>query len=182
MSVAKESSALRAGCWRGTAAARRHLAFWNASCAEAVLSNVLAPPFRRSFKGFKTCAQLGKKRWYKFTIPRKCCSCLMSLGGGQFSISAALLPKSYVQGFPEKELQKHIYPNWWRGHWRQSCEKSLQMAEVCLPVQRTDMWVVHICKHTFQTICGAVHHSLNCLCDIGQPKRGEQILKQAKWC
>jgi hypothetical protein len=114
--VAKESSALGAGCWRGTAAARRHLAFWNASCAEAVLSNVLAPPFRRSFKGFKTCAQLGKKWRYKFTIPRKCCSCLMSLGGGQFSISVALLavgalplPKSYVQGFPKRRSCKNTF-------------------------------------------------------------------------
>jgi hypothetical protein len=42
----------------------------------------------------------------------------------------------------------------------QSAEKSLQMAEVCLPVRRTNSRVVHVCKHTFQTICGSVHHSL----------------------
>ncbi len=47
-SVAKESSVFGAGCWRGTAAAMRRFAFWNASCAETVHSNVLAPPFRRS--------------------------------------------------------------------------------------------------------------------------------------
>ncbi len=43
-SVARESSVFGAGCWRVTAAARRHFAFWNASCAEAVHSNILAPP------------------------------------------------------------------------------------------------------------------------------------------
>jgi hypothetical protein len=62
-----------------------------------------------------------------------------------------------------------------------SNEKSLQMAEVCLPVRRTDTLVVHVCKHTFQTIRGAIHHSLKSLCGVGQPKWGEQILKQAKW-
>jgi hypothetical protein len=35
-----------------------------------------------------------------------------------------------------------------------------------------------ICKHTFQTICDAVHHSLKRLCGVGQPKRSEQILEQ----
>ncbi len=63
----------------------------------------------------------------------------------------------------------------------QSCEKSLQMAEVCLPVRRTDTWVIHICTHTFQTIHGAIHHSLKCLCGVGQSKRGEQIFEQTKW-
>ncbi len=43
------------------------------------------------------------------------------------------------------------------------------------------MQVIHICKHTIQTICGTVHHSLKLLCSIGQPKRGEKIFKQAKW-
>ncbi len=59
--MAKESSAFGAGCWRGTAAARRRFAFWNASCAEKVDSNVLAPPFRRSVKGFKIWAENGGK-------------------------------------------------------------------------------------------------------------------------
>jgi hypothetical protein len=55
------------------------------------------------------------------------------------------------------------------------------MVEVCLPVQRTYMLVIHICKHTFQTICGTVHHSLKCLCGVGQHKRDKQIFKQANW-
>ncbi len=46
----------------------------------------------------------------------------------------------------------------------QGVEKSFQIAEVCLPVQRTHTGVVHVCKHTFQTVCGAVHHSLKGLC------------------
>jgi hypothetical protein len=53
-SVAKESSAFGEGCWNGTAATRRRLASWKASWVEAVHSNVLAPPFRRSVKGFNT--------------------------------------------------------------------------------------------------------------------------------
>ncbi len=82
-SVAKESSAFGAGCWRGTAAARRRFAFWNASCAETVHSNVLAPPFRRSVKGFKICA-------VKVYHAEKTLKLLDILrGGGQFFISAA---------------------------------------------------------------------------------------------
>ncbi len=56
VSVAKDSSAFGAGCWRGSAAARRRLAFWKRSTP-----TFRVPPFRRSVKGFKTCAQLGKK-------------------------------------------------------------------------------------------------------------------------
>ncbi len=56
------------------------------------------------------------------------------------------------------------------------------MVEVCLPVRRSYTGVIHIYKHTFQTICGTIHHSLKCLSGVGQPKRGEQIFKQAKWC
>jgi hypothetical protein len=55
------------------------------------------------------------------------------------------------------------------------------MAEVCLPVQRTHAGVVHVCKHTFQTVSGMVHHSLKGLCSIRQSKWCEKILKQAKW-
>jgi hypothetical protein len=53
------------------------------------------------------------------------------------------------------------------------------MEEVCLPVQRTHMGVVHLCKQPFQTICGADHHTLKSLCSVRQPKWSEQILKQA---
>jgi hypothetical protein len=50
--VARESSAFGTGCWRGTPAARRRFAFWNASCAKAVNSNVLAlPPSGDQSKG-----------------------------------------------------------------------------------------------------------------------------------
>ncbi len=43
-SVAKESSALGRGVGRGTAAARRRFAFWNASCAEVVHFKVFVLP------------------------------------------------------------------------------------------------------------------------------------------
>ncbi len=46
---------------RGTATTRRRFAFWKASCAVAVHSNVLCPPFMRSVKGRNTCAHIGKK-------------------------------------------------------------------------------------------------------------------------
>ena len=62
----------------------------------------------------------------------------------------------------------------------QSIEKSLQVAEVCLPVRRANSRVIHVCKHTFQTICGSIHHSLEGLGSIGQAKGCEKILKQAK--
>jgi hypothetical protein len=63
----------------------------------------------------------------------------------------------------------------------QSVEKNSQMTEVCLPVRRTYTGVVHVCKHTFQTFCGAVHHSLKGLCSVREPKWRERLLKQAKW-
>ncbi len=44
--MAKDSSAFGAGCWRGTAAARRLFAFWNASCVETVHSNVLNEQYK----------------------------------------------------------------------------------------------------------------------------------------
>ncbi len=80
-SVAKESSAFGGGCWRGTAATRRRLAFWNASCAETVYSNFWAPPFRRSVKGFKICAHLGKKKAVKFYHAKKTLQLLDILRG-----------------------------------------------------------------------------------------------------
>ncbi len=63
----------------------------------------------------------------------------------------------------------------------QGIEKSFQMAKVCLPIRRTHMGVVHVCKHTFQTVRGAVHHSLKSLCCVRKPKWSEHILKEAKW-
>jgi hypothetical protein len=63
----------------------------------------------------------------------------------------------------------------------QGIENSFQMAELCLPVQRIHRGDVHVCKHTFQTVRGAVHHSLKSLRGIRQPKWREQILKQGKW-
>ncbi len=62
----------------------------------------------------------------------------------------------------------------------QGIEKGFQMKEVCLPVQRTQMGVVHVCKHPFKTVSGAVHHSLKSLYSVRLPKWHEQILKQAK--
>jgi hypothetical protein len=54
--------------------------------------------------------------------------------------------------------------------------------EVCLPVRRNHTGVVHVCKHTFQTVRDAVHHLLESLCSVRQPKRHEQKLEQSKWC
>jgi hypothetical protein len=62
---------------------------------------------------------------------------------------------------------------------RQSIEKIFQMKKVCLPVWRTHMRVIHVCKHTLKTISNAVHHSLKSLCSVRQSKWREQILKQA---
>ncbi len=42
------------------------------------------------------------------------------------------------------------------------------------------MYGMH-CKHTFQTVSVAVHHSLKSLCSVRQPKSSEQIFKPAKW-
>ncbi len=44
------------------------------------------------------------------------------------------------------------------------------------------MGIADVCKYTFQTVSGAVHHSLKSLRSVRQPKWREQILKQAKWC
>jgi hypothetical protein len=63
----------------------------------------------------------------------------------------------------------------------QRVEKIFQVAEVCLPVRGSYMGIVHVFKHTFQTLCGEVHHSLKGLCSVREPKWHEQILKQAKW-
>ncbi len=51
----------------------------------------------------------------------------------------------------------------------QGVEKSFQMAEVCLPVRRTYSGVVHVCKHTFHTVCGAVHHSWKVCAALDSP-------------
>ncbi len=90
--------------------------------------------------------------------------------------------------------RNHVAENFQRGHCKNAffkidsmtigghgIEKSFQMEKVCLPVRRAYMGVVHVCKHPFQTVNGAVHHALKGLCSIRQPKRHEQILKLAKW-
>jgi hypothetical protein len=110
----------------------------------------------------------------------------MSCGGGggkiQFRqhdrpLGLILSPKSCGQESAKRALQKEIDGEIIGG---QGIEKSFQM-EVCLPVQRTHTGVVHVCKHTFQTVSGAVHHSLKGLCSVRQPKWNEQIFKQDKW-
>jgi hypothetical protein len=62
----------------------------------------------------------------------------------------------------------------------QSIEENFQVAEVCLPVRRSNTGIVHVCKYTFQTLCGAVHHSMKGLCSVREPKWREHILKQGK--
>ncbi len=107
-SVARESSACGAACWRGTAAVRRRFTFWKASCARATHSNVLGTPFRRSIKGCNACAHLGRKRRKKFTMPRKRCSCLMSWGGRWFNFAGVTGPRgrSCCQNRVTKNLQR----------------------------------------------------------------------------
>ncbi len=63
-STVKESSAFGAGCWRGTATARRRLAVLNAFLAETVHFNILAPPSGDRLKVSKlvySCAKNGGK-------------------------------------------------------------------------------------------------------------------------
>jgi hypothetical protein len=60
--VARESSACGAKCWRGTATARRHFAFWKASCAGAVHSNILGPPTGDRLKGEIPVHNLAKRQ------------------------------------------------------------------------------------------------------------------------
>jgi hypothetical protein len=48
-SVVRESSALGEGCWSGTTVASRRFAFWKASCALSVHSNVFGLPFRAQY-------------------------------------------------------------------------------------------------------------------------------------
>jgi hypothetical protein len=59
--VAKKSSAFGEGCWRGTAAARRRLAFWNASWEETSTPMFWPHPSGVQLKVSKF-VQLGKKR------------------------------------------------------------------------------------------------------------------------
>ncbi len=110
-SVAKESSALGRGVGRGTAAARRHFAFWNASCAEVVHFNVFVPPSGDRLEVSKLV-----HNWAENSCKSLPCRenvavawCPEGGGGGQFAILAILSPKSCVEGFPEKVLQKHIF-------------------------------------------------------------------------
>jgi hypothetical protein len=70
-SVAKESSAFGAGCWRGTAVARRRFAFWNASCAETVHSNVPLPPLQEISQRFQNLCTLGQKTAVKVYHAKK---------------------------------------------------------------------------------------------------------------
>ncbi len=63
----------------------------------------------------------------------------------------------------------------------QSCEKLLQVNEVCLLIWGADPRVINIGKHLLQIADNTVHHALESLCGIGQPKWSDQILKQAKW-
>jgi hypothetical protein len=115
-SVARESSAFGAGCWRGTAATRRRFAFWNASCAEMVHSNILVPPFRRSVKGFTICAIRAENRGKSLPCPENVAAAWYPEGVSNFLFwgcdwpwGLLLSPKSSGQEFQEKVLQTHIF-------------------------------------------------------------------------
>ncbi len=66
-----------------------------------------------------------------------------------------LSPKSYVQGFQGRVLQKHIFPSWWWGHWRLmlwkkppdgggvfACLESRLVSRPCLHT-----WTTHLPDH-----------------------------------
>ncbi len=136
-------------------------------------------------------------------MPTKCCNCLLSWGGvGRQDLILAhdrqwgliLSPKSCGQESPKREMQNTFFEIDGETIGGQGSRKRFQMEEVCLPVRRTHMRVIHVCKHVqrthtrvihvckhiFQTVSGVVHHPLKGLCSVRQPKQHEQILQQAK--
>ncbi len=60
-------------------------------------------------------------------------------------------------------------------------KKCFQVNELCLPIWRTNLKVVHVGKHRLQIVNRTVHNALKHLHSIRQPKRSEQIFRQAKW-
>jgi hypothetical protein len=102
------------------------------------------------------------------------------LGGGQSSTSVVW---AAVGGCPC--CRNLVAKNFQRRHCKdtffkidaetiggQNVEKNFQVAEVCLPVRRSYAGVVHVCKHTFQTLwilCGAVHNSLKVCAGLESP-------------
>jgi hypothetical protein len=54
------------------------------------------------------------------------------------------------------------------------------MNEVCLPIWRANLRVVHIGKHHLQIVDCTVH-ALKHLHSIGQHERGKEIFEKAKW-
>ncbi len=69
--MAKESTALRAGCWSGTAFTRRHLAFWNASWAEAVHSQHFGSSLQEIGRRFQNLSPVWQKTAVKVYHAKK---------------------------------------------------------------------------------------------------------------
>jgi hypothetical protein len=140
--VARESSACGVGFWRGTAAARRHFAFWKACCAEAVHSNVLVPPPPSGDQSKGATLAIGQKTAVKIYHAEKTLQLFDVLRGwAEFDFGR-------VTGCGGCSCcRNHVAKNLQRGHCKntffkidgktiggQGIEKSFQMAEVCLPV------------------------------------------------
>ncbi len=153
----RESSACWAGCWRGTATARRRFTFWKASCALAVHSNVLGP-----LSGDQSTCAIPVCNWtlktaIKIHHAEKTLQLLDVLwGGGGFDFCCVTSPRgrSCHRNCVAKNLQTGHCKNTFfeidgKTIGGQGIEKNFPMEEVCLPVRRTHTGVVHVCKHTF---------------------------------
>jgi hypothetical protein len=52
----------------------------------------------------------------------------------------------------------------------------------CVSLSGEQTCELSMSENTPKTVSGEIHHSLKHLHGVGQPKRREQIFKQAKWC
>jgi hypothetical protein len=94
-SMARESSALEEGCWSGTAAARKHFAFWKASCALSVHYTFLA-----------------KKTAVEVHHAKKTLQFLDVLRGADDRLLESIPPpKCCGQEITKLERQKHFFPS-----------------------------------------------------------------------
>ncbi len=142
--VARESSACGAGCWRGTAAARRRFAFWKASGGDAVHSNVCPPPPQRSVKEGRKQVKI-----HHAEKTLQLSDVLKGAGKVQFRRGCSCRRNCVTKNFQRGHCKNTFFKIDGETIGGQGIEKSFQMVEVCSPVQRTHTRVVHVCKHTF---------------------------------
>ncbi len=121
VSVARESSACEAGCWRGTATARGRFAFWKAFCAVVVHSNVLPPPPPTGDQSAQHLCAIGQKTTVKVCHVKKTLQLFDDWRGAEGASYRPWGPilslKSFGQEPPKRALQKHFFRDWWRDHW-----------------------------------------------------------------